>query len=229
MKISGIVKTSMIDYPEHIVTTLFTSGCNLNCPYCHNSELINNNDNEGINIDQILNFLEGRKKVLDGVCITGGEPTLQSNLKNFIITLKNMGLKIKLDTNGTNPEVIQELLKDQLIDYIAMDLKAHSSNQECLTGSNKYINQIKKSIKIIQNNNIDYEFRTTVVPNFHNNKDIEKIVKLIKGSKQYYIQNFKPQNTLDKDLLNINSFPEKKLKEFKKIANKYISNVQIRN
>ncbi|TDX52468.1 anaerobic ribonucleoside-triphosphate reductase activating protein [Orenia marismortui] len=230
MKIAGVQRTSLIDYPEHIATIVFTQGCNYRCPYCHNSSLIpcSKENKNFIPLEEFWSFIDSRKNLIDGVSITGGEPTLQADLINFIKEVKAKGLKVKLDTNGSNPSILKRLIKENLIDYIAMDIKSSLDNYSEITGDCD-IGKIKESINLIKNSAIDYEFRTTVVPTLHTEKDFESIGKVITGAKQYYIQNFRPVNTLDQEFLEIKGFPDTKLEEFRNIIMKYVKEVFIRN
>lgn len=230
MKIAGVQKTSLIDYPEQIASIIFTQGCNFACPYCHNPSLIPEakNNQKLIPPAELEEFLERRKEFIDGVCITGGEPTLQTDLAELLSQIKDFKLKIKLDTNGTNPEVLKKLINQNLVDYLAMDIKGP------LASYNQYSKQqittaIKNSIKLITESDLNYEFRTTVVPGLHNTEDITKISQVIQGTQKYYIQNFRPHNTLDPDLADKNGFPPAKLEEFKTVAEQYVDQVNIRN
>ena len=230
MKISGIQKTSAIDYPDHLTTIIFTQGCNLTCPYCHNPNLIpdNSDSNQYLPLKQFWGFINKRKNLIDGVTITGGEPALQPDLMEVITKIKNLDLKVKLDTNGTKPEVIKKLLDNNLIDYIAQDVKFPLGQYDSIA-TKDFTQEIQKTIDLIKNSNIDYEFRTTVVPRLHTTEDIEKISALLENAEQYYIQNFKPNNTLDPNLKEKRGFPPAKLQEFKEIAADYIYKVEIRN
>lgn len=232
MKIAGLQKTSLIDYPNFIVSIIFTQGCNFNCPYCHNSSLIPRVNDEASYMppDYLFNFLNKRKGLIDGVSITGGEPTLQADLIDLVKKIKDLDLKIKIDTNGTNPMIINKLIREELIDYIAMDIKAPLEKYPIVAGikSNKLITKIKESITLIMKSNIDYEFRTTVVPGLIEEKDFEKIGKLIKGAKIYYIQNFRNNNTLGPTYREKSSFPPSILKKFKDIIKAYVREVKIR-
>ena len=187
MLIGGLQKTSLLDYPEKIAAILFTQGCNFRCGYCHNPELLNGNAqlHQEVTLDALFEFLNNRKGKLDGVVITGGEPCIQKNLIQVISKIKKMGFLVKLDTNGTFPDVISELLIKNLIDYIAMDIKAPLEKYHKITGSIVNIENIKKSIAIILNSNIDYEFRTTVITSQLSFDDFENISILIQGAKKY--------------------------------------------
>ena len=229
IKIAGFRKTSLVDYTDHISTVLFTQGCNCRCPYCHNPGLIPKEpeDQDYMDLDYFWNFLEKRQHLLDGVVITGGEPTLQEGIFDFIQNIKNRGLKVKLDTNGANFQILQKLIKRNYIDYCAVDFKASYQNYEQLTGKN-ITKSLKKCVNLVVNDDLDYEFRTTVVPGIHTEVEIKKIAETIKGAEKYCIQNFRPKITLDSDFENKRQFPEEKLEKFKKIAGKFVKNVEIR-
>ncbi|MCL2540162.1 MAG: anaerobic ribonucleoside-triphosphate reductase activating protein [Firmicutes bacterium] len=226
MKINNYIINSLIDYPGHIACTVFTVGCNLNCWYCHNKKLIDSNS-ESVDELGLLGKLKERAGFLDGVVICGGEPTLQPDLEEFILKVKALGLKVKLDTNGTNPEVVSRLLSKNLLDYIAMDVKAPISAGEetviaslsCgagkrsnpigrrevarysqIVGVDCNITDIKSSIEIIKASAIDYEFRTTFLPDL-TVRDIENIAKMIAGAKRYYIQKYvTPAHLLNRNI-----------------------------
>ncbi len=228
MEIAGLQKTSLIDYPNNISCIVFTQGCNFRCPYCHNPSLITAEEDNFLPLKEFWNFLEERRNLIDGVTITGGEPTLQSDLIQFIKKIREMDLKIKLDTNGTRPETLKELFQLDLINYLAMDIKAPLNKYAKIVGDVD-IEKIKKSINLILNLDINYEFRTTVVPTLHQKDDLMEIGKTIKGCKNYYIQNFRPINTLNPELEKLTPFPPSKLKEFKEIVSEYVNKVEIRN
>ena len=191
LRIGAIQRTSLIDYPGLISCVLFTQGCNFRCGYCHNPELLDpNNWSKPLLLDSIFNFLVKRVGKLDSVVITGGEPTLHLGLPDFIKKIKNMGFKVKLDTNGTNPEMLKGLLKDFLVDYIAMDVKAPLSKYSLITGGDVRMDQIRSSIHLIMSKAPDYEFRTTVVEDQLDFADILELGADIKGAKRYYLQKF---------------------------------------
>ena len=198
MNICGYQKTTLLDYPGHVAATIFTGGCNFRCPFCHNSDLIINPGSSNlIEEEEILSFLRKRKNILSGICITGGEPTLQPDLSEFIEKVRSFGYKIKLDTNGYRPEIISALLEKNLLDYIAMDIKAGLSNYSKVCGiSQLNINNIIKSVSVIENSGIEYEFRTTVVKELHTKKDFYEIVKMISPKSSYYIQSFKDSGNI---------------------------------
>lgn len=227
MKLGGLQKVTLIDYPGEVAATIFTNGCNFFCPYCHNSQLVEENEYD-ITVADVFDYLIKRKSKLSGVCITGGEPTIQNNLVSFIEKIKDLGYKVKLDTNGSNYEMLKELIDKELIDYVAMDIKTNIEKYPSMAPKN-IISNIKESIILIQSSNIEYEFRTTVVPGLHDKNIMKDISKLLEGSKKYYIQNFKPGNSLDKEFDNKRTFTGNELQEFKSILDKYIDNVEIRN
>lgn len=199
MNIKGLQRLTLLDYPEHIAATLFLNGCNFRCSYCHNPELVSEKESkklETYNESGILKFLKERKSFIDGVCITGGEPTLNKNISKFLRKIKKLGYDIKLDTNGTNPKILKHLIKSRLVNYVAMDIKAPLERYEEITKTRVNIENIKESIKIIKKMN-DYEFRTTIVPDL-NEQDIIKIAELINGARAYYLQQFIPLKCLDK-------------------------------
>lgn len=220
MKISGFDKLTLLNYPDKVACTIFTSGCNLRCPFCHNSGLVTNNYNE-ISFDSIYEYLKKRIGILDGVCITGGEPLIHADIKDYIKKIKNLGYLVKIDTNGCNPKLLKELIDLKLVDYIAMDIKNIYSKYDITSGVKVNIDNIKKSISIIENSGIDYEFRTTIVKEFHSIQDIKEILSYISSNSNYYIQNFKNSN--DVFNRNLSSFSEKELVEMKnKINNKNV-------
>ena len=231
MKIAGLQKTSLMDYPDQIASIIFTQGCNFACPYCHNASLIPKpqEDDDYYSEAKVLNFLDAQKEFIDGVVITGGEPTLHSDLPQFIKKIKAKELKVKLDTNGSKPDLLAELIRAKLLDYIALDVKAPPAEEKAILGTTGFAEELKESIELIKTADCAYEFRTTVVPTLHNKEQIEKIGKLVQGTKVHYIQNFRPVNTLDPELEEIKEFPPAKLQEFKDILSQYVQKVVIRN
>ena len=190
MEFVGIDKFSLLDYDEKVSIVLFSPACNFRCPFCHNGESVLNS-NTPILFEEILEYLKSRVGLIDAVVFTGGEPTLMPELKERIKAVKEMGFLIKLDTNGTNPKVIEELLNEGLLDYIAMDIK-NSESMYLETAGCLQINMenIKNSIKIIENSGVNYEFRTTLVKEYHSEKSIREMADLVKGAKQLYLQKF---------------------------------------
>lgn len=229
MILAGIVPSSLIDYPEKVSAVIFTKGCNFRCPYCHNPELVVGKETSHISEIDFFDLLKKRTGLLDGVVISGGEPTLHSDLLHFVEKIKGMGFLIKIDTNGSKPEIIQTLLEKELVDYIAMDVKASPDQYVSTAGYNGSIEPIFQTIKLLEKSSVFHEFRTTVVPGFTNEEEIEKIGKMIEGSKKYFIQNFRPSNTLLNELSKQRGFSIAELEHFKEIALKYVLNVEIRN
>lgn len=206
MKIGGFHKFSLIDYPERTCAVIFTQGCNFKCPYCHNPELVlPESFKNPLPADKIISFLENRNGLLDGITVTGGEPTLQDDLLDFLGQLKQIGFLVKLDTNGSNPDVLSEIIRENLVDYIAMDIKAPFDKYHVLAGVKCNHNKIKKSIKLIEESGILYEFRTTIIPSLLNVKDLLKIPTYVQNSKCYKVQNFQYSDKMvDKSLLQLN-------------------------
>lgn len=201
MHILGYTKTTLLDYPGHVAATIFTGGCNFRCPYCHNGEfVVGSNNMEAISAEYVFSHLLKRRNVLNGVCISGGEPTLQPDLYEFILKIKDLGYKVKLDTNGSSPEILRTLIDDNLIDYVAMDIK-NSIDKYTVTAAcdERIIPKVTESVKILLENKIDYEFRTTIVKELHVKEDIKKICELIEGSKRYYVQGYvESENVIEK-------------------------------
>ena len=229
--IKGIQKTSLIDYPGKIACTLFLGGCNFRCGYCYNSDLVfRPNTIPNIPEEKILSLLFSRRDWLDGVCITGGEPTIHKRLPKLCNKIKELNYEIKLDTNGTNPEMLKELITNKLIDYVAMDIKASLKNYHKVAEASIMTDKIKKSISLIMGSDIDYEFRTTVIPDIITKEEIKQIGRMIKGAKKYFIQQFQCNpKTVNKKYNNMNSLPKADLNAHKKIAEKYVCKVELRN
>ncbi|QVK18457.1 anaerobic ribonucleoside-triphosphate reductase activating protein [Mycoplasmatota bacterium] len=224
--IGGIVKFSLIDYPDKISCVLFLSGCNFRCPYCHNRPLVLN-QTDGVSYEELKQFLESRKQQLEGVVITGGEPTINPNFMKVITLAKSLGYSIKLDTNGTRPDVLKELIDKALVDYIAMDIKTTTNYYQQLTKYNKSLNGILESIDLLLHSTIDYEFRTTVVNNYHHSLDFNEIGCMIKGAKKYVLQNYRySKNQIKEEQLL--PFTKQKLEKAKTIMNNYVSDIIIK-
>ena len=192
MLIHGFQKLTLLDYPEKVACIVFFGGCNFRCPYCHNASLVTHIDDGGaISEDEVFDYLNKRGKLLDGVCITGGEPLLRPDLRDFIVKIKSLGLSVKLDTNGTSPKKLKELVLDGLVDYVAMDIK-NSKEKYALTAGigNLSLDAVEESVAFLLGGHVDYEFRTTVTAKLHTPQDIGAIAQWIKGAKRYYLQNF---------------------------------------
>ena len=229
MRIGGFQKVSLIDYPGKICAIIFTQGCNFRCPYCHNPELINLSDSQSpINEEEILLFLRMRKGKLDAVVITGGEPTLQQDLIEFLRKIREMGYLIKLDTNGSHPELIEKLIKLRIVDYLTMDVKAPLEKYREITNSKVNPDIIRKSIGSIMKSGLDYEFRTTLVKSQLSKEDIIEIGKLIKDSQLYVLQKFVPSKTLNPKFLNETTYSNEEFEHLKDILKNYVTKCLIR-
>lgn len=227
--IRGIEPSSLIDWPGKIAAVVFCSGCTFRCPFCHNPELIEKvNEYDRISENALLNYFEKRKKWLDGVVITGGEPTIWPALPNLIEKIKSIGLAVKLDSNGTNPEMLRYLVDHKIINYVAMDIKAPLKEYNKTTKVDLPISKIKESIAIIMNGKVDYEFRTTIVPGLIGEKEMEELANDIRGAKMYYIQQFRPINTLDRTFQKKDSYKIGELEDLAKIAGKYVKKCIVR-
>ena len=229
MKIGGLQKVSLIDYPGLICAIIFLQGCNFKCSYCHNPELVDPQlFHPCIKENDVLEFLNTRKGKLDAVTITGGEPTLQDDLAPFIKKIKKMKFAVKLDTNGSQPQVIKTLLDEKLLDFIAMDIKAPLEKYKNVVKVPVNADSIKESIKLILKEKIPYEFRTTILQSQLEEKDILQIAKLISGAKSYVLQKFVPVKVLDKKFLKEKSYPDEKFQKIKKHLENKIHSVLIR-
>jgi pyruvate formate lyase activating enzyme len=217
MKIGGLNKLTAQDFPEHLACIIFTKGCNFNCSYCYNRDLVDNKA-ETIDEDYVMAYLYKRRKILDGVVISGGEPTIWDDLIPFIKKIKEFKLDIKLDTNGYNPTMLKEILDNNLVDYIAMDIKAIPDKYMKVINKKIDFNKILESIDLIKKSNIKYEFRTTIMKDVHDKKDIIKILKLI-GDSKLYLQNFQYTDVV-KDK-NIKSFSRDELLKLKEELKEY--------
>jgi len=221
---------TLIDYPGKVAATVFLVGCNFRCPYCHNPELVNPSTSSGqdqIKESSFFKFLDERKNFLDGVCITGGEPTIHNDLPNFINKIKKRGFLVKLDTNGSNPDMLKKLVQENLIDYIAMDIKTSISKYIKVKARDK-IYSISKSINIIRTSKKDYEFRTTVVPEIVDENDINEIGQWLKGAKKIALQQFRPEKVLDPALNNLKPYSLQDLEKMLKILEPHIETVELR-
>ena len=229
MNIGGLQKISLIDYPGKICAILFTQGCNFRCPYCHNPELVDPDLFEKcIPEEDFFSFLEKRRGKLDAVSITGGEPTIQPDLVEFVERVKGMGYLVKIDTNGSRPEVLEKLIDRGLVDYIAMDVKAPLKRYREITKSNVKPDRIKQSIKVIMDSGVEYEFRTTVVKSLLNKNDLQKITNLIKDARLYVLQKFVPSKALDEKYLGETPYSDEDLETMKEKLKNYVQCVVAR-
>lgn len=228
MQIYGFNKTTLLDYPKHIASTIFVGGCNMRCPFCHNASLVTNLATQPtIAKDKVLDTFKKRIGILEGVCISGGEPTLYPELPSFISEIKTLGLKVKLDTNGSNPSMIKFLIDNNLIDYIAMDIKNSKEKYIATIGVENYnIAPISETVSYLLTSPIDYEFRTTVVHEHHTKEDMVSIGQWIKGAKAYYLQSYKDSG--DVLLPGLSSPTKETLLEYVTIIKPYVQNISLR-
>lgn len=233
MDIRGFIETSFVDWDGKIVSTVFTAGCNFRCIFCYNYELaINPEKFKQVPMDHIMDFLKEHSDFIDGLCITGGEPSLQNDLPDFCKKIKSLGFSIKLDANGTHPEMLQKLIEEKLVDYVAMDIKAPLNEEKyaLLSGTcvNSLLNKIKESVQLLLHSHLEYEFRTTVIPTMHSEEDIEKIAKEIKGARLYILQKFQPINVLNPELKRQKSQKDEEMERLVQIAKKHLLKVKWR-
>ena len=230
MNIKGLYKTSLVDYPGKVSSVIFTGGCNLRCGYCHNPELACNSDElEKIEDEEVFSFLEKRKGLIDGITVSGGEPTLDRGLLAFLRRIKSMGLLVKLDTNGFSPSVVEQCLMEKLADYIAVDLKTSPAKYSTLTKRDLNFNQILITLDIIRKSEVDYEIRTTCVPGFVTLEDITLIGEAVGHVKKWYLQQFVNTHTLiDPESEKLSPYPVRYLELMRDEALKYADRCSIR-
>ena len=230
MKIIGFIETSLLDWDGHIVASIYLPGCNFRCPYCHNKNaVLNPNSFDEIPIDYIESYISENKDFLDGIVVSGGEPTIHDDLQDLLRKIKGLGLKVKLDTNGTNPDMLEHLISENLIDYIAMDIKAPlNTKYSDAAGVEVNLENIKRSIDLIESSGIDYEFRTTIVSLFLSKDDVYSIISELSGSKKYALQQFRPDYTLDPALSELKPYPSEIIMDLANAAQKVIKTVTVR-
>ncbi len=236
MKIGGLLKLTLIDYPNTLACTVFLSGCNFRCPWCYSPELVLPqfiSQQPEIKESEFFDFLKTKKGLLDGVVICGGEPTIHSELPLFCSRIKNAGYKVKLDTNGSSPEMLENLFKLKLVDYVAMDIKAPKETYTQTVGfegatGNYLVDKIQRSIDILKNGDIDHEFRTTVVPGVHAQEDIVKIAHWIRPAKKYFLQKFRPEKTIDPTFEEKTLFDEKEMFQIKECIAPFFDSISLR-
>ncbi len=216
----------MLDYPNHLACTLFAHGCNLRCPFCHNSSLVVKKSESNISTDYLSDFLSKRKGILDGICLTGGEPLMQKDVVEFLKYLKGFGYKIKLDTNGCFPQKLKTVLDEGLADYIAMDIKSSKENYSLAAGAKADISAVSKSVDLIMASGADYEFRTTAVKEIHTAEDFKAIANWISGAKNYFIQQFNDSGNLISK--GFSGFSKEEMQNFLDIVKTDIPNAELR-
>ena len=228
MIFGGFQKLTLLDFPGKVACILFTKGCNFSCPFCHNAALVRaGGEEESITSDEVISFLKKRQGVLEGVSISGGEPLLHDELIDFIKEVKKLGYFVKLDTNGSFPKKMKELVVGGLVDYVAMDIKNSFDKYPSTAGCAQLnIADIEESIDFLLGDRVEYEFRTTVVNELHTVEDIENISKRIKGAKKYFIQNFVDSGNILGE--NLHPVDEKKLEKMQNIAEKYVKTASVR-
>lgn len=236
MLIYGLQKLSLLDYPGKLAATVFTGGCNLRCPFCHNAALVTHPaDCERIPEDEVFAFLCKRRGLLDGVCITGGEPLLQEDLEDFIVKIRNLGFLVKLDTNGTFPEKLDHLIRRGYLDYVAMDIKnSFDKYSETAGVFNLDVEAVAESVRLLLRGAVPYEFRTTLVKPLHTEADMEKIGRAVAGAENYFLQNFEDSGDLIgfgslAANVTLSSFSAREIQHFRDILSQYAKNVGIRN
>ncbi|MFP4477158.1 MAG: anaerobic ribonucleoside-triphosphate reductase activating protein [Desulfatibacillaceae bacterium] len=229
MQFGGIRKTSLIDYPDQIAAVVFTAGCNFRCPYCHNPQLVKGNPDPSVSQDVVLDFLEARAGFLDGVVISGGEPTLQPDLTDFMATVRNMGYLVKLDTNGSRPEILAEVLRRNLADYVAMDVKTLPDNYPETVGAHCGPGAIKQSIRMLLAWDGEYEFRTTCVSPLVNDEVIDLLGPELSGAKRWALQQFVPDRVLDRDFATARCFGHDELEHMQKSMAPHVAECILRD
>jgi len=233
MLLGGLQKLTLIDYPGKVAATVFTVGCNFRCPFCHNPELVLpdfGGTTGAISEKEFFDFLENRQGKLDGICITGGEPTIQKDLLAFMKKIKELGFLVKLDSNGMRPDVLKQAYDNNLVDFVAMDIKNCLEKYTLTNGVETDLERIKLSVDLIRNSGKKYEFRTTMVPGLHTEEDFDKIGAWLKGSKSYVLQEFRNEGKLldEKFGERIKSLPELDSEKIKKRLDKYFERVEIK-
>lgn len=228
MKIYGFQKTTLLDYPGHVAATVFVGGCNFRCPFCHNGLLVLEPETQPvIPEEEVISYLRKRQGILEGVCVTGGEPTLQQDLADFLRRLKDLGYLVKLDTNGSRPQALEQLLREGLLDYVAMDIKASSDNYATAAGLEELdFDRIRQSIRLLMESDIPYEFRTTAVKGIHTVEEFEEIGRLLQGSRAYFLQGFRESENMVGRGCGAFSVPE--MEKMAELAGRYMDSVHLR-
>ncbi len=213
MLISGLQKLTLLDFPGTVSCIVFTHGCNFRCPFCHNSSLVGGPAREEISENEVIDFLKSRKNILDGVVVSGGEPLLHPDIAEFLKKVKELGYKVKIDTNGTKPEMLKKLVNDGLVDYVAMDIKNSPEQYKSATGVDGLLEAVTESKDFLLSGNVEYEFRTTVVKGIHTKEQLVSLAKWIKGANKYYLQKYKcSENVLNPE--GLDSFSDEEMEGF---------------
>lgn len=223
LSIKGLEKNSLIDYPGRVAAVVFVGGCNFRCPFCHNRDLVLSPEKiESIPEEEIIGFLKERSKWLDGVVVSGGEPAIHMDLPGFLEKLKGIGYAVKLDTNGTNPEMLKELMDRELLDYIAMDIKGPLEKYGKASGTQADTKKIQESIKLIIGSGIEHEFRSTILPGLHSKEDVLAMARMVRGANKFCLQQFRPKNTLDPSFEKERPFTKEEMAELRDLCRKYV-------
>jgi pyruvate formate lyase activating enzyme len=231
IEIGGLQKTTLIDYPGRLAATVFLIGCNFRCPFCYSAELVlpdKIKNQPRLSQKDFFSFLRERKGLLDAITVCGGEPSLNKDLPFFLKKIKKLGYLVKLDTNGSNPVMLKKLIKEKLVDYVAMDIKGPKESYEKIAGKGVNVGNIEKSIDILKQNKVDYEFRTTIVPGIHSKEDIIRIAEWIGPAKKYYLQNFRPEKTINPKLEKVKPYSKEFLSDIKKEISRFFEVCEIR-
>lgn len=225
MKIGGLIKLTLLDYPEKIACTVFTVGCNFRCPFCHNGGMVLGTNCEKLSEENVLHFLNKRKNVLEGMCLTGGEPLLQQGVEDFLQKVKNLGYLVKLDTNGSFPDKLQKLIDEKFVDYVAMDVKNCQESYRATAGANVDLQAVCRSVELLKSGVVDYEFRTTVTDK-HTTQDVERLGHWLNGAKRLFLQKF----VAGPDMLDENSrgCDDETMRRYKTILQKYVPETHLR-
>ena len=224
----GLQKLTLIDFPGKLAATIFLNGCNFRCPFCYNPNLVLPEKISSLNEEEIFSFLNRRKGILDGVVICGGEPTIHRDLNQIVKRIKEMGFAVKLDTNGSEPEILNDLIYQGLLDYVAMDIKAPKEKYGILAGQGIDLAKIQESIDILKEGKTDYEFRTTVIPLLLEKEDILSIVQWIRPAKRYFLQQFRAENNLDPEFKKLNPYSLEYLVDIKEVIAPFFDVCQVR-
>ncbi len=220
MKFGGLIKLTLLDYPEKVACTVFTVGCNFRCPFCHNAGMVEGRNVEQLTVDDVLEFLNKRKNVLEGMCLTGGEPLIQQGVEEFLQQVKSLGYSVKLDTNGAFPDRLKPLVESHLVDYVAIDVKNSKACYAQTVGGNVDVEQVSRSVEFLKSGAVDYEFRTTVTGNLHTEQSILEMGQWLKGAKRLYLQKFVDSG----DLIDGTTIgcDDETLKKYQQILQKFV-------
>ena len=229
LAIKGWVRTSLVDYPGKIVSTLFLPGCNFKCGYCHNPEVAGASPGEGrIDMDRVIEHLTKRRRLVDGVCVSGGEPLLHRTLPSFLRRIKAMGLLVKVDTNGSLPGVLEALLDERVVDYVAMDVKGPREKLDTIIGCPVDVASLEESMRLLKSGGVDYEFRTTFLPELLDRDDIARVFAWIGRGRRFYLQQFRPSSHLDERWSHSTPHPPETLHEVAEIGREFFDTCEIR-